>query len=100
MANETLNYCDLGPALIGTEKFEELNRSQGGVGGGSDLGPAFLSAEDKEQSGPAALDVETLDVWPYKALQGFAKERGLPYNMVKKDDLIASLREYEAERAR
>jgi hypothetical protein len=48
MANETLNYCDLGPAIIGEEKFKELNRSQGGVGGGSDLGTAFLSPPEPE----------------------------------------------------
>ena len=48
MPNETLKYCDLGPAIIGEEKFKELNRSQGGVGGGSDLGPAFLSPPEPE----------------------------------------------------
>ena len=48
MANETLGYCDLGPAIIGEEKFRELNRTQGGVGGGSDLGPAFLSPPEPE----------------------------------------------------
>jgi hypothetical protein len=56
MANETLKYCDLGPAIIGEEKFKELNRSQGGVGGGSDLGPAFLSPEPEPE--PVAEETE------------------------------------------
>lgn len=48
MANETLSYCDLGPAIIGPEKFAELNAQTAGVGGASDLGPAFLSPEPAE----------------------------------------------------
>lgn len=48
MANETLKYCDLGPALIGREKFDELNHQVGGVGGASDLGKAFLSPPEPE----------------------------------------------------
>ena len=48
MANETLKYCDLGPAIIGEEKFRELNAQTGGVGGASDLGPAFLSPPEPE----------------------------------------------------
>jgi len=48
MANETLKYCDLGPAILGEEKFRELNGAHGGVGGASDLGPAFLSPPEPE----------------------------------------------------
>lgn len=48
MANETLGYCDMGPGLLGEETYKRLNAQQGGVGGASDLGPAFLSPPEPE----------------------------------------------------
>lgn len=54
MANETLKFCDLGPAIIGDEKHRELNAQVGGVGGASDLGAAFLSPpEPVKEEAPA-----------------------------------------------